>query len=97
MMPEEKMKAARELTEKFVQMGAPVEGGWQGLRSLWLLAGMPEQQDKMLRDAFFAGAHYMFGLLMKDDGPETIGAVANEMKAFFQNFQLTNFKPMGNA
>lgn len=65
-------KAAALLTEKLVDQGKIIEGGWVGLKAAWLHPDAPPEQVDEMRKAFFAGAQHLYASIMTvlDSGEE---------------------------
>lgn len=93
---------SRELTDK----GLLIEAGWVGLRLAAIPFDAPALQIEEMRNAFFAGASYLYSsimTIMDADREPTDADLARmekidaELKAFIGDFELRNLKTRGSA
>lgn len=61
---------AEAVSKKLVDRGCLIEAGWQSLRTLSLPADAPPMQLEEMRNAFFAGAHHVFGTMINMLDPD---------------------------
>lgn len=93
---DEKRDLLTKLSRKLSDDGKLIEAGWIGLR----LAAMPltasAEQIEEMRNAFFAGAHYLFGSIMTvlDPQAEVTDADLDRMDKINLELQtfITEFK-----
>ena len=71
-LPQGKPRDPRAAEREAADRGLLVESGWLGLRALWISDDAPAIQIEEMRNAFFAGAQHVFGMLTGgalDEGP----------------------------
>jgi hypothetical protein len=92
----------RELTDK----GKLIEAGWISLRIASVPLDAPPVQLEEMRNAFFAGAHHLFGSIMTilepdaeptDKDLDRMSLINKELEDFIQVFELKNFPAKGRA
>lgn len=95
-------RLVRELTDK----GKVIEAGWVSLRIATIPLDAPPIQLEEMRNAFFAGAHHLFGSIMTILEPDAeptqkdldrMTLIHNELEAFIQVFELKHFPAKGRA
>ena len=81
-----------------------IEGGWESFFEATFPNGCPEEQKRLMRDVFFAGAQHMFCTTiavsnkMNDINFESVlDSIAQEMTDFIQNYELKNLPTEGRA
>jgi hypothetical protein len=84
-------KALIELTKKLVDEGKLIEAGWVGLYVMAVPADASEEQVRVMRQAFMAGAQHLWASIFAilDAGEEAteadlarLGLIAAELEAF---------------
>ena len=99
-------KAATVLTEGATDAGKVIEVGFTGLLLAAYPNGVPENQRRELRNAFFAGAQHLFASIMvvmdsdREPTPRDLhrmSMIHEELEAFIKGFEAENLHTDGNA
>ena len=69
-MSDERQERYQKILKTWADQGRVVEGGWQGLSTIWELDKGSELQRSEMRKAFYAGAQHVFASIMGLMGPE---------------------------
>ncbi len=96
----------KRLERELVTQGKIIEAGWVALRLMAIPPDAPDCQIDEMRNAFFAGAQYLYFTLISTVDPgdeptkadlERMDKIEAELNAFIQDYQLRHFPAEGGV